>query len=114
PKWVTAFIVASTAFALIPFAIAAKARNSFSSEPHVHIFADMDFQPKFKSDTASDLFADGRANRGEIAGTVARGNLNADDVFYRGIEHADAGAEWTTGFPKQIEITESFVERGKT
>src|SRR5436190_54695 len=28
PKWITAFIVASTAFALIPFAIAAKARNS--------------------------------------------------------------------------------------
>src|SRR5690606_12049611 len=44
PKWITAFIVASTAFALIPFAIAAKARNSFSSEPHIHIFPDMDFQ----------------------------------------------------------------------
>ena len=55
------------------FAIAAKARNSHSSEPHIHIFPDMDFQPKFKSDTAMDNFPDGRANRGEIPGTIARG-----------------------------------------
>jgi len=109
PKFIFAFIVASTAFALIPLAIAAKARNSFSSEPHVHIFPDMDFQPKYKPDTANDLFGDGRANRGEIAGTVARGSLNADDTFYRGIE----GGQWTTGFPKQLEINEQLVRRGQ-
>jgi len=96
PKWITAFIVASTAFALIPFAIAAKARNSHSSEPHIHIFPDMDFQPKFKSDTADDQFADGRANRGEIPGTIARGWLEGDDTFWRGLENG----QWTTGFPK--------------
>lgn len=109
PKWVTAFIVASTAFALIPFAIAAKARNSHSSEPHIHIFPDMDFQPKFKSDTAMDLFADGRANRGELAGTIARGSLNADDVFYRGLEN---GA-WTTAFPKQLDLNDAMIKRGQ-
>jgi mono/diheme cytochrome c family protein len=103
PKWITAFIVASTAFALIPFAIAAKARNSHSSEPHIHIFPDMDFQPKYKSDTAMDLFPDGRTNRGELAGTIPKGWLQADELFYNGIEHASAGGtepEWTTGFPK--------------
>lgn len=109
PKWITAFIVASTAFALIPFAIAAKARNSHSSEPHFHIFPDMDFQPKFKSDAASDIFADGRATRSEQPGTIARGSLDADDLFYRGLED---GA-WTTGFPKQLEITEQLVRRGQ-
>jgi mono/diheme cytochrome c family protein len=96
PKWITAFIVASTAFALIPFAIAAKARNSHSDEPHIHIFPDMDFQPKFKSDTAADMFEDGRANRGEIPGTVARGWLEADDTLWRGIDNG----QWTTSFPK--------------
>lgn len=113
PKWITAFIVASTAFALIPFAIAAKARNSHSSEPHRHIFSDMDFQPKYKSDTAMDLFGDGRANRGEITGTVARGQLNADDLFYRGLEQTEAGAMWTTGFPKQLELNDALIERGQ-
>lgn len=108
PKWITAFIVSSTAFALIPFAIAAKARNSHSSEPHIHIFPDMDFQPKYKSDTAMDLFPDGRANRGELTGTIARGSLNADDLFYRGLENG----EWTKGFPKQLELNEALMARG--
>jgi len=116
PKWITALIVSSTAFALIPFAIAAKARNSHSAEPHMHIFPDMDFQPKFKADTASDLFPDGRANRGTIAGTVARGHLNADDLFYRGLENG----QWTQGFPRQLitkdssdsEVTQ-LVNRGQ-
>jgi mono/diheme cytochrome c family protein len=101
PKWIMGFIVASTAFALVPFAIAAKARSSHSSEPHIHIFPDMDFQPKFKSDQANDLFADGRANRGEITGTVPRGWLEEDELFYHGLEHTDGGDVWTTGFPKQ-------------
>jgi mono/diheme cytochrome c family protein len=110
PKWITAFIVASTAFALIPFAIAAKARTSRTNEPHIHVFPDMDFQPRYKSDEAVDLFADGRANRGEIGGTVARGALNADDLFYRGLEN---GA-WTTGFPRQLEVNDQLMKRGKT
>lgn len=102
PKWITAFIVASTAFALIPFAIAAKARNSHSAEPHIHIFPDMDFQPYFKSDSPMDVFADGRANRGEIQGTVARGHLPADEAFYAGLEAggAEGGGTWLKGFPK--------------
>ncbi len=109
PRWITALIVSSTAFALIPFAIAAKARNSHSSEPHIHIFPDMDFQPKFKADTASDIFADGRANRGEIQHTIARGTLDSDDLFYKGKENGD----WTQGFPKNIEVTLEFVKRGQ-
>lgn len=109
PKWITAFIVASTAFALIPFAIAAKARSSYSKSPHIHIFPDMDFQPKYKSDAQNDLFADGRANRGQLDGTIARGQLNADDVFYRGLE----GGNWTLGFPKELEINEALVKRGQ-
>jgi len=113
PKWITAFIVASTAFALIPFAIAAKARTSHSSEPHLHIFPDMDFQPKYKSDQAMDLFGDGRENRGELSGTIARGSLNADDTFYHGLDRSDAGTQWTTGFPHQLEINDQLLKRGK-
>jgi mono/diheme cytochrome c family protein len=109
PKWITAFIVASTAFALIPFAIAAKARNSHSADPHIHIFPDMDFQPMYKSDTAMDLFEDGRANRGEIVGTVARGQLTDDDAFYRGLEHGEAGEKWITGFPAKYPDGRPFV-----
>lgn len=119
PKWILAFIISSTAFALIPFAIAAKARNSKSSEPHIHIFPDMDFQPKYKSDQEMDLFPDGRENRGEVPGTVARGQLKADDLFYRGLSVDASGGAWTTGFPKTYPDGRAFVvdkkllERGK-
>jgi mono/diheme cytochrome c family protein len=113
PRWISSFIVASTAFALIPFAIAAKARTSHSTEPHFHIFPDMDFQPKYKSDQAMDLFADGRENRGEITGTIARGSLEADDTFYRGIEHGADGDHWTTRFPAQLTINDQLIKRGK-
>jgi mono/diheme cytochrome c family protein len=119
PKWITAFIVASTAFALIPFAIAAKARNSHSSEPHLHIFPDMDYQPKYKSDQPDDLFEDDRANRGEIAHTVARNNLQADDAFYHGLEGEPGSQKWITGFPKTYEdgspftVDQRLLDRGK-
>jgi mono/diheme cytochrome c family protein len=112
PKWLFAFIVSSTAFALVPLVIAAKARNSKSSEPHIHIFPDMDFQPKYKSDQAMDLFADERENRGEIDGTVSRdpASLKADEAFYYGL---DSGA-WITGFPKQLDIDQRLMDRGKS
>jgi mono/diheme cytochrome c family protein len=115
PRWILAFIISSTAFALVPFAIAAKAKTSHSSEPHIYIFPDMNWQPKYKSDTAMDMFADDRANRGEITGTVARGWLEADDLYFRGL---DSGV-WTTGFPtsyadgRKFVVDRKLLERGK-
>jgi Protein of unknown function (DUF3341)/Cytochrome C oxidase, cbb3-type, subunit III len=82
PKFVFGVILATTVLALIPFAIIAKARASKSSVPHYHVFSDMDFQEKVKSDTAFDMFADGRGNRGTVGGTVSRGNMNSDNAFY--------------------------------
>jgi mono/diheme cytochrome c family protein len=46
----------------------------------------MDFQPKFKTQTTSSAFRDGRAMRPPVEGTVGRGQLREDDRFYRGIE----------------------------
>jgi mono/diheme cytochrome c family protein len=49
----------------------------------------MDYQPGFKPQTVSAVFADGRADRVPVAGTVARGGLREDDGLYRGLR-ADA------------------------
>jgi mono/diheme cytochrome c family protein len=118
PKWIYAFIVATTALALIPFALVLKAQQSKSSEPHVHIFADMDFQPKVKADTAFDLFPDGRGSRTDVPGTIARGDLRADGAYYRGIAHqgdaqSTAGDEWITGLPAQVQVTPQRLARGQ-
>lgn len=117
PKFVFGIILATTMLALIPFALIAKARASKSNQPHYHVFGDMDFQDKVKSDTAFPLFEDGRGNRGEISGTVARGSLKADSAYYTGLEKkADAQGphdEWITGLPKQLEVSPAMLKRGQ-
>jgi len=129
PKWVFGVIISTAVFALIPFAVIAKSRASKSPDPHYHIFSDMDFQEKVKSDTAFDLFPDGRANRGELAGTVARGQLRAEDDLYRGLRTTDPSdprscldraqadppqpCTFITGFPDGIAPDRALVERGQ-
>jgi mono/diheme cytochrome c family protein len=76
----------------------------------------MDFQAKAKSDTAFDEFPDGRANRGEIPGTVARGfNKEADPEYWYGLTgYGTPNQGWTTDFPAVMKpISLDDVERGR-
>src|SRR5258706_16185611 len=45
---------------------------------------DMHDQPKYKPLRESDFFADKRASRSLVAGTVARGSLREDALLYTG------------------------------
>lgn len=45
---------------------------------------DMQDQPRYESQEASDFFANGQADRPLIAGTVARGQLDAQDEVHTG------------------------------
>ena len=54
--------------ALVPFALIARARVTTSARPRIQLIPDMDKQPKFKTQTANPLFADGRAMRPPVAG----------------------------------------------
>lgn len=68
---------------------------------------DMHDQPKYRPLMASGFFTDGMASRSAIEGTVARGQLTADDHLYQG----RSGKELATTFPFQI--AKSDVERGR-
>lgn len=69
------------AIALVPpFWVAAAAGTS--SQPRLSIWWDMDYQKKLKTQTATEQFADGRAMRVQVPGTVARGTL-AESVEYQ-------------------------------
>ena len=111
PKALTAFIWVTAIMALVPLAWIAKARANHSTHPHYHIIPDMDFQPKLKAQRPSDLFWNGRASRGDVPNTVARGadNLEADDHYYRGIRNG----EWASDFPSQLDISHPTIERGR-
>lgn len=67
---------------------------------------DMHDQAKLQGNEVSTFFADGRANRPSVEGTVARGRLFADEHFYRGTVDGAPAEE----FP--FEITRGVLDRG--
>ncbi len=72
--------------AMVPLAIVANMRAGKSEYPRWHVFFDMDFQPKKKAQATSTLFADNRASRPQVPGTVARGQLVEQDSYYLGYD----------------------------
>jgi mono/diheme cytochrome c family protein len=130
PRPLIAFVIITTIMALVPFALIARARASKSSKPHWHIIPDMDFQPKGKTQTASDFFEDRRTMRGPIDGAVARGDLQNDDHLFKGVIYEqqqvfepNAAGEviprliqaprWATSFPSQVTMDARTMERGR-
>lgn len=82
-------------------------RGSKKLDPPIEIFPDMDRQAKFKSQQPSRFFADGRADRLPVPGTVPFG-LPIDDP-YRAT--GKMGDHWGDGIPAKIDRT--LIERGK-
>lgn len=109
PKGLVYGLIVVTCAALVPPALAVKARHSKSEKPRIHLIQDMDAQPKYKAQRENPIFADGRADRDTLAGTVAVGHLNEDDHFYRG----RAGGGWARTFPAQVELSDATMLRGQ-
>jgi hypothetical protein len=68
---------------------------------------DMHLQPKYLPYEPTDFFADGRSERQPVAGTIARGQLRLDELFYTGKENGVEADEFP--FP----ITRQDLERGR-
>ena len=71
---------------VIPLLVVLKMRVTNSESPRFHIFYDMDFSPAKDAQQGSTLFADGRAMRPDVPGTVARGESNYDMDFMTGVQ----------------------------
>jgi mono/diheme cytochrome c family protein len=114
PFWMTSTIVTLVVASWVPLVMIARARVTPSTEPRVSFVQDMGSQPKYREQQASEVFADGRADRLPVPGTVARGNLMEDDNLHRGFTRAQGQpAQFVAGFPEQIRVTEEFVKRGQ-
>lgn len=68
---------------------------------------DMHNQPKYTPLRSSDFFPDGRSARQPVPGTVARGQLREDALFYTG----KTGAQFAAQFP--MPVTRTVLERGQ-
>jgi len=83
-------------------------RGSPSEDPPIHLNPNMDNQPKYKAQAESEFFEDGAAMRMPVAGTLAMGDLRADQAYYLG-KNADGSA--VTKAP--VEITLDLLKRGQ-
>jgi mono/diheme cytochrome c family protein len=68
---------------------------------------DMHIQPKYLPYQPTTFFGDGRSERPEIPGTIARGHLHADELFYTGQENGVVADKFP--FP----VTQTDIERGR-
>lgn len=107
PRWLTYALVLLGAVSLVPFALIARSRATTSTRPRIQVLRDMGKQPKFKTQTGNPLFADGRAMRPPVPGTVARGELEEHSTLWSG----RAGGDWVTAFP--VPVTERLMQRGQ-
>ncbi len=100
------------AFCLLPFAFLSSACRE-----------DMQNQPKYKPYRASAFFKDGQSGRQPVEGTVARGQLKDDALFFTGKtpqtgsgsqSQGDTASEFpgfTATFP--FAVTEEILQRGQ-
>ncbi len=107
PRWLFYLVVVVVVLSWVPLAVILRARNTMSSKPRFHIIQDMDNQQKFKAQARNRLFADRRAMRRPVVGTIARGELNGNDAYYRG----KVGEDWVEALP--VPVTLKLMERGR-
>lgn len=107
PRWLLLLGVLGAVVALIPIGLIARTRHIHSKLPRIHIIQDMDNQGRFKSQQVNPLFADNRASRAPIAGTIPRGWLRENEHLYRGV----VGSDYASDFP--MPLTHAMMQRGQ-
>lgn len=107
PRWMIYAILIGAVASLIPIAMIARSRAVTSEQPRIQLIRDMAKQPKFKTQAENPLFADDRAMRPSVPGTVARGAAGGDEAR----DFGRVNGEWVTNFP--LPVTASLLHRGQ-
>jgi len=107
PRWILYLTVIAIALSWVPIALIMRARATTSSKPRIHLIPDMDNQPKYDTQSRNPLFADRRAMRPPVAGTVAHGALVGDAEYATGRVSED----WVEVIP--VELTVGVLQRGR-
>ena len=107
PRWMVYLLLVLVALSFVPLALIPRARAATSVKPRIHIIPDMDSQPKFKTQARNPLFADRRAMRPPVAGTVARDDLIGDPAYVTG----KVGEDWVEAIPVATDAV--LLQRGR-
>ena len=79
-----------------------------STDPPIHLNPNMDDQPKYEAMEESQFFLDKSAMRVPVEGTVARGRLNENTVYYYGKSNS---GELIKKMP--VKLSRQVLERGQ-
>jgi mono/diheme cytochrome c family protein len=85
-------------------------RGKISRKPPIEVIPDMDRQPKIRPQTPSAFFADGRASRLPVEGTVPRGAHFLDIPLNTGVETGTA-TNYVAVSP--VPVNEQLMARGE-
>ncbi|MBL8763115.1 MAG: cytochrome c [Phycisphaerae bacterium] len=108
------------ALGMVGLSAAGGCRGERSDAPPHQFLPDLDDQPRWKAQSKSEFYADGRSMRQPVAGTVAFGRapdaadprradfLREDKAHYQG---KDAKGEFLDTIP--MEVTEAMIRRGQ-
>lgn len=107
PRWFAPAAAVLVLLTLVPLALIARARAVTSEQPRIHLVPDMDNQPKYRAQAANPMFADGRAMRPRVAGTVRLGDRGEDRVITTG----KVGEDWVVAIP--VPVTMPLLRRGQ-
>jgi hypothetical protein len=109
PRGLVYALLIIAAASTVPFALAAYARETKSRHARIHVVPDMDFQQKFKGQRMNTFFADKHADRPQVDGTIAWGELHDDEHMYQG----KVGGVFVRAFPPNIKTDEATMARGR-
>ncbi len=107
PRWIIYTIIVLITLSWVPIALVLRARTVRTAKPPLHIVSDMDNQPSFRTQKRNMMFADRRAMRPQVSGTVARGQMASNTPLASGRD----GDDWVTNFP--VEVDRGLLERGR-
>lgn len=94
---------------MVPFALFMRARVSTSPTPPLLMLQDMVDQPKYLAQSESAFFANHRAYREQVAGTVAVEDTTDDAELWQG----KAGGAFVTTVPASVSLSEATMRRGR-
>ena len=107
--WIMLVKRGGTVLAFAAALLLASCRGSTHEHAPIHPNLNMDYQERFDPQEANAFFADGRAMRPPVPGTVARGFLREDTRYHEGRE---ADGSYTEVMP--IPLTPELLEHGRT
>jgi mono/diheme cytochrome c family protein len=107
PRWLILSTAVLVALSLVPLMLIAARRAGTREDPPPRIFTEMVNQPKYITQDLSPFFEDHRTTRPPVTGSVARGELQEDDVVFRG----KTGEQFVARIP--IPVSQALMERGQ-